>query len=180
MRTEEWDRFVCSLREGRAHPFDGYSPVPMRQPRCDFTVEVSGVARYSCDGSNMFIHRNRKPENESAQVHRVTEQSAPWIPTARNAPVQTPLGWSVILGQPLLWITENLMVPGHIAAYVLWRYRKSGLTWRTTDPGRKDATAPIAAWSGDEGLHPAAYLMPFNARAHPRWSQLQATPRRPS
>ena len=61
-----------------------------------------------------------------------------------------------------------------LAAWVLWRHRRTGTLWRACDPGTGDAAAPAAVWAGADATEPAlAYLMPFAARMYPRWSELR-------
>ena len=86
-----------------------------------------------------------------------------------------------MIGRPLFWLTDNLVLPAEIAAYVLWRHRRTGTLWRAGDPGTSDAAAPAAVWAGADATEPAlAYLMPFAARVYPRWSELrQQGARRP-
>lgn len=78
------------------------------------------------------------------------------------------------MNRPLFWLRENLVFPGHVAAWVLWRHRDTGIVWRAGDPGDRDATAPAGVWASEEASAPAlAYLMPCPARVHPRWRELR-------
>ena len=77
------------------------------------------------------------------------------------------------MAQPLFWLLDNLILPAHIAAYVLWRHRKTGVVWRTAAPGNRNAKMPVGIWADEDATAPAlAYVMPFYARAYPHWSEL--------
>lgn len=72
----------------------------------------------------------------------------------------------------MFWLTDNLTLPAEIAAYVLWRHRRTGTVWRAGDPGKDDASVPITCWTDEDATKPAvAYLMPYAARVYPRWSE---------
>ncbi len=171
---ETWRDFVATLKEMQPHPFDSFTPVAVPRPNCPRTIQVCGTTRYSHDGCNMFLQPKPPRPDDVEPFHRINTRSTPWILNVRNAPVQTPLGWSLVMERPLFWVLDNLVLPAHIAAYVLWRHRGTGAVWRTADPGDKDAKMPIGVWAGDDATAPAlAYLMPFYARAYPRWSELR-------
>ena len=168
-----WRDFVATLKEMRQRPFDSFTPVAVPRPNCPHTIDVCGTMRYSHDGSNMFLQREPPQPEDPEPIHRIDAKSTPWIASVRNAPVHVPLGWSLKIGRPLLWLTERLILPAEIAAYVLWRHRRTGTVWRAADPGDKDAKTPIGVWAGENATAPAlAYLMPFYARTYPDWSEL--------
>ena len=172
--SDSWRGFVTGLKEMQPHPFSGFTPVPVPRPRCPHTVEVCGTLHYRFDGSNMFlIDKPPRPDDEEPW-RRTDATKAPWIRTTRTEPVQTPLGWSSVIGRPLFWLTDSLVFPAEIAGYVLWRHRRTGTLWRACDPGTGNAAAPAAVWAGADADKPAlAYLMPFAARVYPQWSELR-------
>jgi hypothetical protein len=172
-RTKSWTDFVATLEEMQPYAFDGFTPVQPPRPVCPHTVEIGGATRYRYDGSNLFlIDRPTQPDDEEP-CKRINASNTPWIRIARTEPIQTPLGWSLVMGRPLFWLTENLILPAQIAAWVLWKNRETGIVWRATDPGKKNAAIPTAAWADEDATRPAlAYLMPFASLDYPPWSEL--------
>lgn len=168
-----WRDFVATLSEMQPHPFDGFTPVAVPRPNCPRTVQVCGTSRYHHDGSNMFLQLKPPKPDDAEPSHCIDATTAPWIGHVRTAPVQSPPGWSLVMGRPLFWVRDNLILPADIAAYVLWRHRQTRTVWRARDPGYNDAKMPISVWAGEEATAATlAYLMPFHARAYPRWSEL--------
>ena len=172
--TDPWTGFVAGLKEMEPHGFDDFTPVRVPRPRCPDTIEVCRTLRYRFDGSNLFLI-DKPPQPYDKEPRRSTDATrAPWIRTTRTAPVRRPLGWSLVMGRPLFWLTDSLVLPAEIAAWVLWRHRRTGAVWRADDPGSGNADAPAAVWAGADATKPAlAYLMPFAAREYPRWSELR-------
>ena len=170
---QNWIGFAATLREMQPQPFAGFTPVRTPPPDCPKTVRVSETLHYSTDGSNMFLLDEPLQPDSGKPNWTINEGDKPWIQAAKRQPVQTPLGWSLAIGRPLFWLTDNFVLPGHVAAWVLWRHRDTGTVWRASDPEDGNTTTPAGVWISEDASAPAlAYLMPFPARTYPRWSEL--------
>ena len=171
---QNWIDFVATLREMQPQPFAGFTPVRTPPPDCHKTVRVSDRLHYSTDGSNMFLLDEPPQPNRAGEKESIYKPRTDWISAARNQPPRTPLGWSLVMGRPLFWLHDNFVLPGHIAAWVLWRHRDTGTIWRARDPGNENAVVPAGVWASEDATAPAlAYLMPLPADNQPRWSELR-------
>ena len=136
---DSWTGFTATLQEKRARPFTGFNPVETERPRCPETALIDGTLRYEFDGSNLFLLDTVGGPKHSEPSRRVDESTVPWIRSVRTDPVRTPLGWSKYIGRPLFWLHENLVFPGEIASWVLWR--------------QVDATAHVMPFSVPERVY---------------------------
>ena len=170
---ENWIGFAATLRERRPHPLGDFTPVRTPEPDCPKRVRVEGTLLYASDGSNMFLlDEPRQPDSGGKET--IYKPRSDWIHRAAEQPAVSPLGWSLVLNRPLFWLQDDFVLPGHIAAWVLWRHRGTPTIWRAGGPGSDSATVPDGVWSSNDAGAPAlAYLMPFPAGNYPRWSELQ-------
>lgn len=168
-----WSGFTATLKEKRARPFTGFTPVETERPQCPETVLIDGALRYEFDGSNLFLLDEPGRPEDPEPSRRFDESSVPWIATVRTDPVHTPLGWSKYVGRPLFWLGENLVFPGEITSWVLWRHRNTRTVWRMAEARDNKRITPATIWSGDEtSAAPLAYIMPFWPGSYPLWSEL--------
>ena len=144
------------------------------EPECPKTVRIGETQFYATDGSNMFLLDQPPQPNRRGKKKAIYKPRTDWISTARDQPRRAPLGWSLMMGRPLFWLHDNFVLPGHIAAWVLWRHHDTGTIWRAGDPENENAVVPAAVWASEDASAPAvAYLMPLPADNQPRWSELQ-------
>ena len=170
---QNWIGFVATLHEMRQHPLGDFTPVRTPEPDCPKTVRVGGTRFYCTDGSNMFLLDEARQPDGAGGDKRIYKPGTDWIRAARSQPVQSPLGWWLVMGRPLFWLHDNFVLPGHIAAWVLWRHRDTGTIWRADGPGNDNAAIPGGVWTTEDASAPAlAYLMPFRSDNYPRWSEL--------
>ena len=170
---QNWIEFAATLREMRPHPLGDFTPVRTPEPECPKRVRIGETHFYATDGSNMFLLDEPPQPNRAGKEKVIYKPRSDWISAARNQPRRTPLGWSLMMGRPLFWLHDNFVLPGHIAAWVLWRHRDTGTIWRAGDLRNENAVVPAGVWASDDASAPAvAYLMPLPADKQPRWSEL--------
>ena len=171
---QNWIDFSATLDEMRAHALGDFTPVYTPEPECPKTVRVGGTQFYATDGSNMFLLNQPPRPSRGGRKKPIYKPRTDWINAARRQPPRTPLGWSVVMGRPLFWLHENFVLPGHIAAWVLWRHRDSRTIWRAGDPESEKIVVPAGIWASEDPSAPAvAYVMPLPSDNQPRWSELR-------
>ena len=144
------------------------------RPKCPVTIRVNGTARYEFDGSNMFLLDERSIPFAPQPSHEIDDENTPWLATVRTDPPQTPLGWSRYIGRAVFWLGEDLVFPGEIASWILWRHRDASTIWHTGKPHNDKGITPTTVWAGPNTSDPPlAYIMPFRPDAYPRWSELR-------
>ena len=175
---QAWEDSTATLGESRRTGFAGFTPCRVAAPPCAEEVHLSDGTRYECNGSNMFLLTRPQPPDTGRRVRTIEISRVGWLKASPGRPVAEPLGWSLYLGRPRFWLYDTVVIPGDIAAHVLWRYRDSDPVWRAADPGEADAKEPVAVYAAGADRRGAsrgpalAHLMPYPAGAYPRWSEL--------
>ena len=137
------------------------------------TIRVNRTGHYEFNGSNMFLLDERSRPFAPQPSHDVDDANTPWLATVRTDPAREPLGWSRYSDRAAFWLTEELVFPGEIASWILWRHREAETVWRAGEARDDKNMTPTTVWAGPDTSDPAlAYIMPFTANAFPRWSEL--------
>ena len=173
----DWPRFAESLLEGRRHPFTDYVPERVERPPCNVEVRPGDGTRYASDYRSMFLLTATAPMPADTPIRRIRKAARKHFNAAYSAPATTPLGWSSFAHAPVFYLFDNFMIPGGVAAYILWAYRDRQPIWRAVDPGRSDPKGPASVHAAEEagdGPQPAlAYVMPCQPNAYTRWRTLR-------
>ena len=173
----DWPHFADSLVEGRRRPFADYVPGPVAQPPCTVEVRPGDGTRYASDHRSMFLLSATAPAPPDTPIRRIRKTAQEHFSAAFCAPTTTPLGWSSFGRTPVFYLFDNFMIPGVVAAYILWAYHDGNPVWRAVDPGRKHPKGPASVHAaepaGNGPHHALAYVMPCGPNTYPHWRTLR-------
>ena len=136
------------------------------------TVLVGGSTLYASDGCNLLLLDEKWLNDTTLRRRKTTDASEGSLARSRiGKPVQ-PLGWTLHSGWVMLYITQELAIPGGIAAHLLSRPRDDTLTWLFPNKGPWGVQDPLGVCRSADPEPPLAYVMPFLPHHYPPWDAL--------